>query len=103
MNYSPGLRLVGRNIPQFLDSDTENLRATFLAQVEDPGQFLGQMAAGALGEKSVAGMEFHSRLIVRLVGTIARNAHVASGDAHDRSIIVEKHFRGSESGEDLNP
>ncbi len=75
---------------------------TFLAQIEDPGQLLGQMAARALGEEGVAGMEFHSRLIVGLVSAIARNAHVAGGDALDRSVVVEQHFRGGESGEDLD-
>jgi hypothetical protein len=47
-------------------------------------------------------VQLHARLIVRLVGAVARHAHVAGGDALHRSILVEQYLGGREAGEDLD-
>ena len=74
----------------------------FLPQVEDSGQFLGQMAARAFGEEGVAGVKLHARLIIRLVRAVAGDAHVAGRDALHRPVVVEQDFGGREAGEDLD-
>ena len=94
--------LVGRNVPQLLDAKAINLRAAILPQLEDARQFLGQMAARALGEEGVAGVQFHSGLVVGLALAVARNAHVAGRDALHRAVVVEQDFGGGESGENLD-
>ena len=68
-----------------------------------PRQLLGQMAARAFREEGVAGVQLHPRLVVGAVGAVARDAHVAGGDALHRAVVVEQHFGGGEAGEDLDP
>jgi hypothetical protein len=74
----------------------------FFPQVEDACQFLGQMAARALGEEGVAGVKLHPGLVIGLVGAVAGDAHVAGGDALHRAVVVEQHFGGGEAREDLD-
>ena len=94
--------LLGRYLPQFLDSKAEYLRSALLTKAEYVGQALGQMPARALGEECVAGVEFHAGLVVRAVAPIASDAHVAGGDALHRAIVVEQDLGGRKSGENLD-
>ena len=103
MDHSSRLMLLGRNVPQFLDSKTENLRSALLAKPEHFGQPLGQMPTRALGKEGVAGVQFHARLVVGPVAAVASNAHVAGRDALHRTVVVVEDLGGWESGENLDP
>ena len=60
------------------------------------------MPARALGEEGVFAVQLHAGLIVGLVRAVARDAHVAGGDALHRAVVVEQDFGGREAGEDLD-
>ena len=95
--------LFGRNVPQFLQADPENLGVAILLQVEAFHQLLRQMPADAFGKEGIFGMEFQPRLPRILARAITRDAHVTGGDALYRAIVVPQDFGGSEPGENLHP
>ena len=95
--------LVGRDVPQLLDAQPVNLRVAVAAEVEDPHKLLRQMSAATLGKEGVFGVELQPRLIVRLVLAVARDPHVAGGDALDRPVVVEQHLGRREARKDLDP
>lgn len=95
--------LGGINVPQFLDACAVNLRLAVARQVELTDDLLGQMPAHALGEEGVFGVEFEARLIIGLVRTVARHAHVAGRDALHPAILMEQDFGRRETREDFDP
>src|SRR5207253_3052506 len=95
--------LFGRNVPQFLDPQTENLWTAILPQLEDFGQPLGQVPARTFGEKGVACMQFHALLIVGSTTAVARDAHIPGRDALHRAVLVEQDLGGREARENLDP
>src|SRR3546814_6800253 len=82
----------GIDVPQLLQADSIDLRLAILTKLEDALQFLGEMAAGALGEEGVFAVQLHAGLVIGLVGAIAGDAHVAGGDALHRAIVVEQYL-----------
>ena len=103
VDHPPRMMLVGRNIPQLLDSKSIDLRAAVFPQVEQAGQFLGQVPARALGEEGVAGVEFHPALIVLPVRAVPGDPHVAGRDPADAPVLGKQDFGGGEPGEDFDP
>src|SRR4051812_10907330 len=100
VDYSARLMLVGRNVPQFLDTEPENLRAAFVPKPEQFRQALRQAPARAFGEEGVARVQLHSGLVVGAVTAIAGNTHVAGGDSLHRAVLVEEDLGCREAGED---
>src|SRR6185369_9581713 len=103
MNDSARFMLLGRNVPQFLDSDTEYLWTTLLAKLEYLGQPLGQVTACAFREEGIVGVKLHARLVIGSMRAIPGNAHVAGRDALHRAVVVEQDLRCRKTGEDLDP
>src|SRR6478735_3828101 len=103
MNHSSRLVLFGRNVPQFLDSKTENLRSALVAKSEQFGQPLGEMARRPLGEEGLAGVQLDARLVIGPAAAVASNSHVAGRHSLHRPIVVVEDFCCWESGEDLDP
>ena len=102
MDDSTGLVFGRVDIPQFLDTETIDLRLAVCSQFKLPFQYLGEMAMGALGEECIFGMQFEAGLVIRLVTAIAGDAHISRGDAFYRSIVIIKNLRSSEAGENLD-
>src|SRR3546814_17877163 len=83
-------------------ADSIDLRLAILTKLEDALQFLGEMAAGALGEEGVFAVQLHAGLVIGLVGAIAGDAHVAGGDALHRAIVVAQYLGSRAAGEDID-
>src|SRR4051794_28076357 len=87
--------LLGRNIPQFFDTNTENLRSTLLPKLENRRQPLRQMTPRPFRKEGVARMQFHARLVVGPVTADPSDPHVAGGDTlHGPILVVEDLGRG---------
>src|SRR3546814_20158613 len=56
----------GIDVPQLLQADSIDLRLAILTKLEDALQFLGEMAAGALGEEGVFAVQLHAGLVIGL-------------------------------------
>src|SRR5580704_18706679 len=93
--------LLRRDLPQFLQADAELLRLPVLRQRETLDQNLGQAAARAFGEQSVFAAQFHAAGEACIVVPVLADAHVASGDAGDGTVL-EQHFGGGKAGIDLD-
>ncbi len=96
------LELLGIDFPQLLDADGVGLRIGVGAQVELFLDLLAQVAAAAFGEQGVLGQQFHARLVVGAGLAVAREAHVAGGDAAHRALVVVEYFGPGEAGIDLD-
>jgi hypothetical protein len=57
--------LLGLHLPQLLDADAVGLRVGAVAQIELRLELLAEVAATALGEQRVFGVQLHARLVVR--------------------------------------
>ncbi len=91
--------LVGIDIPQFLDADAIDLRLAIRLKVELRFHLLGEVAARALCEERVLGVDFHAGLVIAFLTTVGSNAHVLRDHAGDRAIVGEHHLGGGEAGE----
>ena len=92
----------GIDLPDFLEADAEFRRLAILVEREFGNQLFGQAAAGAFGKQRVLAEQFHAagEGILRLA--VAADAHVASGDAAHRTILVIQRFGGGEARIDLD-
>ena len=61
------------------------------------------MAAHALGEQGVFGVQLQTGLIIGFVRAIARDAHVAGRHPLHRSVVIEQHLGRREAGVNLHP
>ena len=102
MDHFAGLVSLGRNVPQFLDTQAINLRLTVGIEREVSFQALRQMPARAFREERVLGVQFHARLIVRLARAVGGDTHVLRRHAHDCTALVEQHLRSRKTGENLH-
>jgi hypothetical protein len=90
------------DVPQFLDADAIDLRLGIPAQIELALELLGEMAADAFAEEGVFGVELEAGLVIGLVGAVARDAHVAGGDALHAAVVIVEDLGGREAREDLD-
>ena len=88
VNHPARLMLVGRNVPQFLDTNPINLRVAVGFEIISCFDLLGQVTARAFSEERVTGVEFKARLVIRPLFTFTRDAHVTSGDALYRALLI---------------
>src|SRR5689334_10739770 len=97
-------RIMARRIdaPELFDADAVFLRIDALGEVKALDQRLCERAARPLGEESVFGMQLDAGRVAVLVMAVARDAHIAGGDAFDAAIFVVEHFGGGESRIDLD-
>jgi len=102
VDHSPGLMFLRRNVPQLLDTETENLWPTLVTKLEDLGQPLGQMAPRAFGEQGVFGVQLEARLVVGPMRAVARDPHVAGRHPLHGAVVVEEDLGGGEAGENLD-
>ena len=102
VQHQPGLVARRVDLPQFLDADAVGLRVAPFVQLEARDQLPAEVAARALGEDGVLGVQFHAEL--EAVGRLAvlADAHVAGGHALDRAVLVVEHLGGRETREDLH-
>lgn len=100
MHHQPRL-VPGRvDLPQLLDADAVGLRVLALIQLVAFDQLAAEVAARALGEDGVLGVQLHAALEIRARGAILVDAHVAGGHAHHRAVVVVQHLGGGEARED---
>jgi hypothetical protein len=93
---------IGRNIPQFLDTQAIDLRLAIGIEGIARLHLLGQVTARPFGEQRVLGVEFHAGLVIGLVISVGSHAHVLRGNAHHVARFIEQHLAGRESGEHLH-
>ena len=53
---------------------------------------LGKRTACALADQRIFAEQSHAARIVRPMGTVAFDAHIAGGDTNDRALVVIEHF-----------
>ena len=95
-----GLRRV--DLPQFLDADRPALRIAPFVELVLRDQLLAEMAARALGEDRVLGMQLHAELKVLGRLSVFADSEIAGGHALDGAVVVVEHFGRSEAGEDFH-
>ena len=96
------LMLLGRHLPQFLDTDRIGLWIDAITQIKFLEEFLGQRTTAAFGKDRLLGMEFHAWLVVAGLLAILTDTEVARGDAFDRTVFVVEHLGSGEAGVDFH-
>ena len=100
--HQAGLVVLGRHLPQFLQADAVGLGVGVAAQIELRLQLLAEVAATALGEQGVLGMQFHAGFVVGPLFAFAGQPHVAGRHTLDRAVLVVEDFGAGKAGIDLD-
>src|SRR5262249_57363378 len=90
------------NLPQLLQTEPKFLRSATLAQGEPLLEYLGEVAACALGEQRVLRTQLHAAGEAILVMPVLGDAHVAGGDACHCAVAIEQHLGGGKARIDFN-
>ena len=96
------LMFLGPDLPQLFQPDAIDLGIDACAQCETLLQPPAEMAAAALGEKRILGVQFHAGLIGVGRLAVASNAHVPGHHAPDASFCSIEHLRSGKAGEDFD-
>lgn len=80
MHHQARLVLGVGHLPDFLDADAVVLRILSRGEIETGDQLFAEMAAAALCEQGVPGVQFHARGVAVLVFAVHADTHVSGGD-----------------------
>ena len=94
VNNFPWDVLLGRNIPYFLKANAVVLRVRVLIEIESLNKRLAQMTSTAFSKHSVFSMEFVAGCKRGFLLAVCANSHISGCDPLDRTIFMEKNFRG---------
>src|SRR4051795_12923974 len=96
------LVLGGIDLPDFLEPDAEFRRLALGIQRELRDELFGQAAARAFREQRVLAEQFHAtgKGVLRL--SVPADAHVASGNALHRALLVIEYLGGGKARIDLD-
>src|SRR3989442_2862421 len=102
MNHAAGLVLIGRDLPQLLDSDRVGLGVAPTVQAAAGDQLAAEVATRTLGEQRVARAQLHPGLEIRSRLTVASDPKVARGDPDHLALRARQDLGCCESGEYLD-
>ncbi len=97
-----GLVLCRIDFPDFLDAQPVFLRRTAFVETELGDQPLGEGAAGTFGDQGIFGAQLYPGGEGWLVAAVAGNAHIASDDAEDFSVLAGQKIGGGGAGKNID-